>query len=344
MKLNLPTLLVLTVIFLGGCKRSPAPPANAPAPKKVAYVTTGVDPFWDICAGGARQAEKDLGIPCEVHMPKTGLIEQKRILDALLAKGIAGIAISPMDADVQTPDFNAAAKRTKLITHDDDAPESARLCFIGTDNYKTGRAIGTLVKEALPQGGEVILFVGRLDRPNVRLRRQGTIDELLDRPAQTSTDVKFDPVSGSIKGGRFTVLGTSTDDFDKARAKSNAKDAIARHANLSCMVGLMAYNSPACLDAVKAAGKLDKIKIISFAEQDAALQGIKDGTVHGTVSQQPWKYGYESVRMLKQILDGNSKVIPKNKFLEIPCVIVTKANIDEFWMQKKKMETLGKKP
>ena len=53
--------------------------------------------------------------------------------------------------------------------------------YIGMDNYKAGRMCGELVKEALPDGGNVMLFIGRLEQDNSKYRRQGVIDELLDR-------------------------------------------------------------------------------------------------------------------------------------------------------------------
>jgi ribose transport system substrate-binding protein len=343
MKLIIPTILAAAASLVVGCKPSGTGDSGS-ARQKIAYVTNGVDPFWDLCAGGVRQAEKEFGIVCEVHMPNKGLVDQKRLLETLVAKGIGGIAVSPIDAEGQTADLNEIAKQTKLITQDADAPKSARLCYIGAHNYKAGRAVGKLAKEALPEGGEVMIFVGRLEQLNAQQRRQGAIDELLDRPDPGDAELKFDPVSGVIKGAKFTVLDTRTDDFDKARAKANAEDAMTKHEKLAGMIALFAYNPAACLDAVKEAGKLGKIKIVGFDEQDAALQGIKDGSMHGTISQQPWRYGYESVRMLKQLLAGDSSAVPASKYLEIPFLVVTKANIDEFWAEKKKMESLGKQP
>jgi len=314
----------------------------------LAYVTNGIDPFWDLCAAGVRQAEAEFGVKCEVHMPPKGLVDQKRILEQLLAKGVSGIAVSPIDAENQTKFLNDVANRTKLITHDADAPKSDRLVYIGTDNYKAGRALGKLVKESLPGGGEVMLFVGRLEQLNARQRRQGVIDELMDRPAQTLATLKFDKVAETIKGDKYTILDTRTDNFDKAKAKSNAEDAMAKNENLACMVGLFAYNPPACLSAIQEAVKLGKvkegqIKVCGFDEHDALLQAIKDGHAHGTISQQPWKYGYESVKMLRAILNGDTSGIPANKFIEIPIKVVKKENVDDFWAEKRKMEALLKK-
>ena len=69
----------------------------------IAYVTNGIDPFWDLCAAGVRQAEEEFGVRCEIHMPTKGLADQKSIMETLLAKGIKGIAVSPIDAENQTP-------------------------------------------------------------------------------------------------------------------------------------------------------------------------------------------------------------------------------------------------
>ena len=276
--------LVLTVGCGGGSEVTISTSGGGEAeakPKtkhKIAYVTNGIDPFWDLCAAGVRQAESELGgVECEVHFPPKGLADQKSILETLLAKGIKGIAVSPIDADGQTKFLNEVAAQTKLITHDADAPKSDRLVYIGTDNYKAGRALGQLVKEAIPDGGEVAIFVGRLEQLNARQRRQGVIDELLDRPSQALGQIKFDEVAKVFKGEKYTIVDTRTDNFVMDAAKSNAEDAITKYENLACMVGLFAYNPPRCLQAIKEAGKLGQIKVCGFDEDDALLQAIKDG-------------------------------------------------------------------
>jgi ribose transport system substrate-binding protein len=336
-------LACASALLLGwGCKKSTDSKNDTVT---IAYVTNGVDPFWDLCAAGVRIAEKEFNIKCEVHMPTKGLVDQKRIMETLIAKGIDAMAISPIDAENQTAFLNEAAQQTKLITHDADAPDSERMLYIGTNNYKAGRALGQLVKDALPEGGEVMIFVGRLEQLNARQRRQGVIDELLGRPEQELASVKFDPVDAKnlkAEGSKYIILDTRTDNFDKAKAKSNAEDTITKYENVACMVGLFAYNPPACLDAIREANRTGKIKVCGFDEPDAMLQAIKDGHAQGTVSQQPWKYGYESVKAMKLILDGDTSFIPANKFIEVPFVVVTKENVDEFWATKKKMAELGK--
>ncbi|WP_278470121.1 sugar-binding protein [Gimesia maris] len=300
----------------------------------VAYVTNGIASFWVIAEKGAEQAGEDLGVNVEVRMPPQGVTDQKRMVQELLAQGIDGIAISPIDPANQNDLLQEIADNSILITQDSDAPDSPRECYIGMDNYKAGRMCGELVKEALPEGGEIMLFVGRLGQVNARLRRQGVIDEVMGR---SDDNTRYDEPGQVIKNEKYTILDTRTDDFDFPQGKANAQDAIAKYPNLKCMVGLFAYNPPLCLEAVRDAGKLDEIKIVSFDEEPASLQGIIDGTVVGTVVQNPYQYGYESVRVLNALANGDKSVIPENKIIHIPARKITKENVKEFWDELKKL-------
>src|SRR5690606_20356600 len=124
-------------------------------------------------------------------------------------------------------------------------------------------------------------------------------------PMQDGNNLTVSPPSDVITGGNYEILGTLTDNFEYAKAKSNAEDTMAKYSDLACMVGLFAYNIPNCLQAVEAAGKLNQIKLVSFDEADDTLAGIAAGTVHGTVSQQPFEYGYQSIRILKGLAEGD---------------------------------------
>ena len=131
------------------------------------------------------------------------------------------------------------------------------------------------------------------------------------------------------------ILGTLTDQFDRARGKANAEDALAKYPDLGCMVGLFEYNPPLMLEALTQAGKLNKVKVVAFDEADATLDGIKKGTVHGTIVQNPYMYGYKSVEVLNEILKGNLSVVPASKFIDIPARQIRKDNVDEFWTDLK---------
>ena len=78
---------------------------------------------------------------------------------------------------------------------------------------------------------------------------------------------------------------------------------MSRHPDVDGLVGLFAYNPPLILEALEGAGKIGEIKVIAFDEDDETLQGIIDGTIEGTIVQQPYEFGYQSVKYLKDIVD-----------------------------------------
>jgi len=313
----------------------------------IGFVTNGIASFWVIAEAGARAAAAELGVNVEIRMPPSPEVEnQKRMLEELVTLEVDGVAVSPIDPDNQNDLLNMVAQNTNLITHDSDAPKSNRLGYVGMSNYSAGRMCGELVKEALPDGGSLIIFVGRLEQLNARQRRQGVIDELLGRDFNPD---RFDKPGSVIEGKGYQILSTRTDNFDFAKAKSLAEDAIVRHPDLGAMVGLFAYNPPNILEALKTADKLGQIKLIGFDEADETLQAIKDGHCVGTVVQDPWMYGYKSVELLAKMARGDDSVFKASDFVDIPArkVIAGKtdeakktANVDEFWTILK--QRLGK--
>ena len=333
------TVALLLLVPSSGCDDRGGG-SSVPSKRKphIAYVTNGVDSFWVIAEAGAKAGGKKYDADVEVHMPSEGVAHQKRIIEDLLVRGIDGIAVSPIDAENETTLINDAAAKTKVITQDSDAPKSNRLCFIGVDNYEAGRMVGKLMKETLPEGGKVAIFVGRLEQDNARLRRQGVIDEIMDR---SNDRTRYDAPGSEIKGQKYTVVATLTDQFDRARAKSNCEDMLSLHPDLAAVVGLFAYNTPMCLEALRGQGKLGKVKVVAFDEQAETLQAIKDGHCHGTVVQDPYGYGVESVRVLAALIRGDESVIPPDKIIPVPARQIRKDNVDAFWADLKQKTAGG---
>ncbi|MSR66287.1 MAG: sugar ABC transporter substrate-binding protein [Pedosphaera sp.] len=325
-------LILSLLLALGvGCNKTepgvgPKPATSTKKPR-LAYISNGVADFWTIAKVGAEKAGKELGADAQVLMPAGGISDQKRIIEDLLIRGIDGIAVSPIDPANQIDLLNTAAKQTRLITHDSDAPGSTRLCYIGMDNYKAGRLCGELVKESIPDGGTIMIFIGRLEQDNAKRRRQGVIDAVLGRPENADN---FDPIGAELKAGKYTILGTLTDQFDRAKGKANAEDTLTKYANITCMVGLFEYNPPLILEVLQQAGKLGKVKVVAFDEAERTLQAIKEGHCHGTVVQNPYEYGYQSIKLLLELHKGNNAAIPASKFIDIPARQIRKDNVDDF--------------
>ena len=61
----------------------------------------------------------------------------------------------------------------------------------------------------------------------------------------------------------------------------------------------------------------------------------------GTVVQQPYEFGYQSMKLLARYIEGDKSVIPANHLDIIPTKIIDKSNVDAFWAELK--QRTGKK-
>ena len=270
---------------------------------KVAFVTNNPADFWTIAEKGANDAAAKHDVEVIFRKPEKGEAGiQRNIVNELVAKGVKGIAVSVINPEEQTPDLKQVAAKTNLITVDNDATESGRLCYIGTDNYEAGKAVGRLVKEVLPNGGTVAIFVGQITPINARLRFQGVVDELAGQK-----DAK------GPQYGKYTLYKGEaiTDNVNEATAQDNAKDAIEKLSDTKnvCMVGLWAYNAPAILEAARSKNALDRIKIVSFDEYPATLAAIENGEIYATVVQDPYNFGYRAVELMAHMAKTGDKTM-----------------------------------
>ena len=304
-------LCVLACLLSFSCSPKEGP-ASGSAKFKVAFITNNPSDFWTIARKGCEKADAELpDVEVEFKIPPDGsAAEQRRIVDDLMAKGVSGIAISPVDPTNQTQMINEIAKQVLVLTQDSDAPQSNRACYLGTDNVAAGRQAGELIKEALPQGGKIMIFVGQSDARNAQERYQG--------------------IKESLAGSKVEIIDLRTDDTNRVRAKANVLDTLVKYSDVACLVGLWSYNGPAIINALKDAGKIGQIKVVCFDEEDETLAGVKDGSIYATVVQQPYEFGYQSVHMLAKVLSGDRSTIPASKQQIVPTLIIKRDGVEEF--------------
>jgi ribose transport system substrate-binding protein len=225
---------------------------------------------------------------------------------------------------------NNVASKIPLITQDNDVPDAGvRRCYIGTHNYRAGRAAGALVAKAFPKGATIAIFVGQSDAPNAVERRQGVLDFLAGKKQDEMTD--RDPFDATnLKIGPYTLLETRTDGTQEAVCQKIAEDFLTRNPKVDCLVGLWEYNPPALLRAVNKSQLKTKPAIVAFDESYDTLKAIQAGDIVGTIVQDPFNFGYESIKILAALAKNdesvlkNHKNIDKNNNIFIPHRIITK--------------------
>jgi ribose transport system substrate-binding protein len=294
-------------------------PANAADKKTLAFVVNGASDFWKIAEAGVKKAQGELpNYDLQFKYPEQAAAAvQQRIMDDLVAAGAAGIMVSAVDPKNQTESLNKVASQTVLFTTDSDAPQSKRIAYIGSSNTDLGKEAGTLMLKALPDGGKCLGFVGLPGADNARERIEG--------------------VKASIKGSKVELVDVRGDEIDQTRAKRNVEDALAAMPDVSCLVGFYSYNTPRIYEVLKEAGKLGKIKIIGFDEDPITLGGVKEGSIVGTVVQQPFQWGYQGMKLMAKYIEGDKSGIPANGIIIVPGKVIDKSNVDDFMAQMKQM-------
>jgi ribose transport system substrate-binding protein len=299
----------------------------APRPR-IAFVTASSGPYWDLVVKGATDAADRYGVRLEVVRPPSDEPSQSKAIQSLVGQGYDGVAVSPNDTVRQARLLAEVGAKSNLVTFDADAPISRRLCFVGTDNYDAGRMCGQLVREALPNGGTVVLALGSLDKENGQRRRQGVIDELIERPFERERTM--DPAdSGPLKGPKYTVLTTLVDEYNPQRATELVVAAVKDHADLGCLVGLFASNTPAILKALEQTGKLGQVKVVGFDAAPETLKGIENGSVYASIVQDAYNIGFQAVRILAEAAGDDPNAVPLYPTLYMRPDPVLKENLAE---------------
>jgi ribose transport system substrate-binding protein len=286
--------------------------AGAADKKELVFVVNGASDFWKIAEAGVKKAQTELpNYTLELKYPEQAAAAiQQRLMDDLVAAGAAAIMVSAVDPKTSTEALNRIGSQVPLFTTDSDAPASNRVAYIGSSNTDAGKQAGEIAKKALPNGGKCIGFVGLLGADNARERIEG--------------------MKAALAGSKVELADVRGDDIDQTRAKRNVEDVLAANPDVPCLVGFYSYNTPRIYEVLKESGKLGQIKVIGFDEDPITLGGVREGTIEGTVVQQPYEWGYQGMKLMAKYLEGDKSMIPENKLIIVPTKVIDKSNVDAF--------------
>jgi ribose transport system substrate-binding protein len=277
-------------------------PPPRPTPK-IAFVTGGSGPYWQLTVAGAKAAADNHHVELQVEMPadSENIEQQMAILERLNLAELGGIALSPLDAEGQTRLINGLVRReNKVVTFDSDAPLSDRQSYVGTSNIAAGITSARLVSEALPEGGRIAVLLANLTKENLLDRKSGFQEEIR----------KLESASPENEPRQYEVVGYLVDNGSADTCAENIRKTLAEHPDLAGFVGMNARHGPILLEVLGDLGKLGQIKLITFDDAEETLAGIEAGHIYATVAQDPYKYGYEAVATLASLCRGDETGLP----------------------------------
>lgn len=304
--------------LLSGCDRGASKPAGTPGQKRLhlAYVANSPGEFWTIVNLGCSIAAQQLGdVDVDFRCPAEATVEaQQQIVTNLLAAGVDGIAISPIDAEKQAGFLDLIASKTLLVCSDSDASQSHRISYIGTDNVKAGRQAADLIEEALPTGGKIALFIGYAKAQNTKDRLQGLRE--------------------GLAGSNVEILATLEDGQSSAKAEKNVRETLTQHPELAGVIGVSGYHGPALRSMVREAGKTGAVKIVCFDDNTETLAGIAAGDIHGTIAQNPFQIGKQTIVHMDKYLRGDKSQLADSKIFTSSRAL-TKTNVDHYMAEQR---------
>lgn len=237
---------------------------------------------------------------------------QVAVVRQFIAEKVDMIVIVPGDAQAVVPVIKQAnAAGIPVISANNKVGEGAEIVtFVGADDYYFGKQQGKLLVEAIGKSGNVALIMGQLGTSAQVLRKQGLDDYLKDYPG-------------------IKIVSSSAADWDSAKALAKAQDTLSRYPK--GQLNAIVCQGPEGVAAARyslMAGRSEVRWVLGDYPKDVR-EAIKDGSVYGTVNQDPYPQAFEALHMASLYLNGQKSQIPTpNYFLDLP--LVTSKNVEQY--------------
>jgi ribose transport system substrate-binding protein len=320
------TSLILTTslaLVLSGCSGSP----HSPDEHYFLVATNIKVPYWQTAVAGLSQARTEMRVKAELVGPDTydtkGEAQEFR---SALAQNPAGILVSVSDAQVMAPEIDSALGRgVPVLTIDSDAPNSKRLFFVGTDNYKAGTEGGQLAAKLLNDKGNVAVLT-MPDQANLKERLHGYKDALDLHP-----DVKITQVI-DMQGKPEVAFDRTKEILDDKKSKIDA------------FVCLEAIACPEVADVVDREKMTGKVVIVAMDTDQRTLEGIQKGIISATIAQKPFTMAYYGLKLLDDVHHHKPNPLIANwaqdsfsrfpTFVDTGASLIDKSNVATFIQQQ----------
>jgi len=281
--------------------------------KTLAVVVKGLDnPFFTVLGNGCKkwnEEHPDSEYECLYTGPALSSDEagEVQLVQDLIARGVAGIAISPSNAPAMAAMLEAQAPSMPIMTIDADLlPENhdLRSTYLGTYNYDMGVKMAEHLKRLNSSGGTVCLQLGNVAAANINERAAGFRDTI-------SGEKGIERLTG--QGGWTEIDGCPlyTND-DIATANQQLADVTGANADLDAfiLVGGWAQFGPeayaATCEQLKPRLESKELIIIAGDTLPPQMDALKAGCSHAQVGQRPFEMGHRAPDVLIQLINGET--------------------------------------
>jgi ribose transport system substrate-binding protein len=290
--------------------RDPAEPRAGP---RIALVLkTPNNPFFIDMQRGAEQAARRLGVRLVVQSPEREIDVEKQmqIVENLVQTGVAALCIAPASSKGIVPALaKANAARIPIVVVDDEVDAAAAAdagvstdSYVGSDNVEGGRLAGRHLVMASGGRAKVAVLEGIPGHETGDSRLRGFHEAIETAPG-------------------VEVVSSQTANWERDQGFTVFQNMLQAHPEIDSVFACNDMMALGAVEAIAAAGRTGKIRVIGFDAVDDARKAIEAGTMDASIAQFPSEMGRLAVETAVRLVRGEK--VPADQRTKIGLVTRT---------------------
>jgi len=309
----------LPAISLASLLTACGPPPYHQVEERYIFVAFNTSlPYWQEAEAGLNDAAKQMGVKAVLDGPAAFSVDEElKAFQQAVAQKPSGIMLSASNPDIFKDPINAAiGQGIPVICVDADSPDSKRVLFVGTDNFRAGQESAKRMAQVLGGKGNVVV-ISVPTQFNISERMRGVTEALKKYPAIKITKTIDDK-------GDLRVADDAVAELIHGKDKPDG------------IISLEASGGAGAADALHIVNLEGKIPIVTFDKDPETLDWIQKGAITATVVQKPYVMSFYGLKFLDDLHHNavhefkdwrTAPTAPLPSFVDTGTAIVDKNNL-----------------
>jgi ribose transport system substrate-binding protein len=286
--------LILAAAAALSCNREPAATTGG-RPTVALVLKTLNHPFFVDMRRGAQEAADRLGLTLQVQAAEREIDvdKQMQIVENLIQTGIKALCITPSGSrEIVSALVKARDAKIPIIVVDTriDAKAAADAgvtteTFVGSDNYEGGKLAGAYAVKATGGKARIGILEGIPGHETGDSRLRGFKDAIAGQPG-------------------MSIAASQPANWERDQGFNVFQNMLQAHGDIDTVFAASDLMALGAVEAIAAAGKTGKIRVIGFDALDDAKKAIAAGTMEASVAQFPYEMGKAAVESAAKVLAG----------------------------------------
>ena len=273
------------------------------------------NPYWKAEVDTAQSALTKLGYKYTTSAHKNKPDAQNQLIETAINAKVKGIILDPAGAK------ESVAAVQKAV--DAKIP----VVLVNAEIDKTGLAKAQIVSNNA-QGATI-----GAEQWAQAMNYKGTYVELFGDPSDNNAQVRSDGYKAVLaQYPDLKMVGKEIANWDRQQGQTKMEALLSAHPDITGVISGNDEMALGAINALKAANKLDKVKVLGFDGSQDAVNAVKAGSMVATVLQPIVAGTNKAVTELNSFITTGSTGVPDEK-QALDCVLITKANantVDNF--------------